>query len=724
MRCPECKSNIDKGAKFCPKCGKKIKNPKKKTYFSVWIFMGMIFILGAIAVKLHIARNEISKNDFNNYITYDDQFLEMEEKYLNDKGYIMKEDIPQLLDEVESIVKNGKNKGIIESYTRDNGNIFIKFSSGINYIFIPLEEDKLSNGEGGQILTVEPVENSFGVKKERLMTFIDKYYNKLEYTGSFTPVANANLIKKTFDGIYEYDDIALGIGSVSHKYSLKNNEVTIDSLKKWGKSKVVIFEGHGAYNSELHSCLVTGESFLGFEEFSKYKKDIKKKNIVLTSFPEIGETNIAYSPVRQYCVTSSFVDNYFEKMNDSLIFLGACLSAKDDVLAQALLNKGAAVVMGYNETTSMEYEMMTRSMFFYDLTRADEQNKYITVAEALDYAKKSIAPSDPWGGYNAELVCVSKNNIEEQYTLNGLRESNTNQGKSNVSFADQYYEQLVSTVGLADEHIETKIETIEDQGARTVCLAPATGNLGIIFKDIADFDGNGIDDLVVVKLNEYNGKITLNQSVYFFDAEGNYTETSKSNDDPIRGSCNYYFYKVGNYMVNIFKEDSSGDWIDGLRYEVIENNVQMHDDEIHIMSYDMDAPNNGESNGETLYIHKDYRYPDKVCYTVDDIDAYYAIYNKGFSLSSADDRCFESESEGCDYINSLLSELLGEKAGRIEPTSWDSRWEVNFFPNDSLPESYTILKINATPSYKTGEKTTESDVTIDAEFANSRSAGE
>ena len=106
MRCPECKSNIDKGAKFCPKCGKKIENPKKKTYFSVWIFMGMIFIFGAVAVKLHFGRNEsISKNDFNNYIAYDDQFLETEEKYLNDKGYVMKEDIPQLLDEVEIIIK-------------------------------------------------------------------------------------------------------------------------------------------------------------------------------------------------------------------------------------------------------------------------------------------------------------------------------------------------------------------------------------------------------------------------------------------------------------------------------------------------------------------------------------------------------------------------------------------------------------------------------------------
>lgn len=56
---------------------------------------------------------------------------------------------------------------------------------------------------------------------------------------------------------------------------------------KWNESKVIIFEGHGVYNSELLSWLVTGESFLGFKDFSKYKDDIKNNNIELTSFSKI-----------------------------------------------------------------------------------------------------------------------------------------------------------------------------------------------------------------------------------------------------------------------------------------------------------------------------------------------------------------------------------------------------------------------------------------------------
>ena len=293
-----------------------------------------------------------------------------------------------------------------------------------------------------------------------------------------------------------------------------------------------------------------------------------------------------------------------------------------------------------------------------------------------------------------------------------------NKEELNISFAERYYEQLVSTEGWADENIETKILTTEDQGASTVCLPPEKGKLGIIFKDIADFDKNGIDDLFVVMLSEYEGKVILKQSVYFFDTEGNYDVRDKSNHNPITGNCIFGFYKVGNYVVNVYKEDSSGDWIDGLRYAVIDNNVQMHDDEIHIMNYELNALNNGESDGEILYIHKDYRSPDSVCYTVDDVEGYYAVYNRGFTLSSVNDRCFESELEACDYINSLLSDILSVEVGKIEPTSWRDRWNTDFFPDDVLPESYTILKISANPSYKTGENTTESEIIIEREYVN------
>lgn len=109
------------------------------------------------------------------------------------------------------------------------------------------------------------------------------------------------------------------------------------------------------------------------------------------------------------------------------------------------------------------------------------------------------------------------------------------------------------------------------------------------------------------------------------------------------------------------------------------------------MSYDLDAPDNGEGIGEVLYIHKDFRYSGSVLYTIDDVDGYYAIYNRGFTLSSADDRCHAAENEACDYAYSVLNGLLDGKVGYLQPTTWEDRWrekkaseEVNAGYNEIL----------------------------------------
>lgn len=391
---------------------RRIINMKKK----ICLICFLIVVIGILSVIVYSRKNTgIREKDFNNYITYDDKILKKESEYFNENGYVEKDDIPQLLSDVENIIKSGIKDGTIEEYVRDsdNNNIYIKFSSGINYLFIPFEKDKLSNGESGKILTVEPNASTYAVNMSYLMTFIDKYANDFEYKGSFQPTANANLVKTNYRDMYEYND----------KYALKDKEITLDSLKKWGNNKIIIFEGHGGYNSKLHSCLSTGQSFFGFEDFSKYKEDIRTGNIVLSSFPQIGETGIPYSPVRKYLITSKFVENYFEEMDKSLIFLGACYSGKDDVLAKALLDKGADVVLGYTDTTSMEYEMMTRTMFFYALSYIGKENESYTVTQALNYAKNIVGLSDSFGKSDAKLVCFSKDKIEERYALDGIKET-------------------------------------------------------------------------------------------------------------------------------------------------------------------------------------------------------------------------------------------------------------------------------------------------------------
>ena len=87
-------------------------------------------------------------------------------------------------------------------------------------------------------------------------------------------------------------------------------------------------------------------------------------------------------------------------------------------------------------------------------------------------------------------------------------------------------------------------------------------------------------------------------------------------------------------------------------------------------------------------------------------------------LSSAENRCVASEEEGCDIINTLLSDMLDVNIGKMKPVAWDERWNDSFFPTDAPPESYVILKVDASPSYKTGETTTESEIVIRTEYVS------
>lgn len=465
MYCPECGKELREGARFCPKCGKKVKeipenirkatSPRKRNHFLLIVTLFVIIFFSSIGIagKVLLDKNKyenVSEEAFNDYITYDDHFLEIEAKYLNENGYVNSEDVIQLLEEIESAIHQGMDRGIIKSYSKENKNIHIQFTSGIQYIFIPYEEGTLSNGTGGKIMTIQPVKDSYGVRLTNFLTFIDKLYNKLDYMGSYLPDENANMIKKAFDNRYDFNTLAFDPYSFKPEFAFSNEDVTIDAMKKLNQYKIIIFEGHGGYTSEVHSALVTGETFLGFQEFSRYKDDIKSGNIILSSFPTIGESNAVYSPVRNFCVTSKFFDTYLGEFDDSLIFLGACFSAKDKVLAQSLINKGASVVLGYSESTSMEYEMMTRTMFFYSMTCTYE-GEYLTVEQALNYAKNQIGWKDPWGGKNAELVCLSKDSLEKVYTLDGIRQDIESDDKLVVPITEPDTDQDTSDVLEDDE---------------------------------------------------------------------------------------------------------------------------------------------------------------------------------------------------------------------------------------------------------------------------------
>lgn len=388
---------------------------KAKKKIIVVVLLSIIVILGVtfIAFLFQLNINSINENDYNVYIASEERLMEIEKGYLNDNGFVPKEDVPALINEVEIEVKNQLNNGRIQEYNRDTNNIYIKYKSGIEYVFVPHEENALASGEDNNIITLEPNQDDYSVGISRLKAWIDKKFNNLAYQGSYSVPANAKLISDKYPDKFTYNENPMPDYNTmmdDEFSSFTNSRVTVERLKRIGDYKVVIFEGHGNNNESTHSIIFTGESFIGWKDFSKYKEDIARGEVILSSFPTIG--NVPYSVVRTYGVTSKFFERHISKMANTLVFLGSCRSGKDRVLADTFLSKGASAVLGFDESVSMEFEMIARSMFFYNLTNED-----ISVVEAYNRTVNRIGRDNELE--HAGLVYFDKDYSASNYTLSG-----------------------------------------------------------------------------------------------------------------------------------------------------------------------------------------------------------------------------------------------------------------------------------------------------------------
>ncbi len=401
---------------------------------SIVVLSGILFA----AYLFQLSPNSINENDYNGYIASEEKLMEIERGYLNDEGFVPKEDVSALINEVEIEVKNQLNNGKIQEYNRDTNNIYIKYQSGIEYVFIPHEENTLALGEDNNIITLEPNQDDYSVGISRFKAWIDKKYNNLAYQGSYSVPANAKLISDKYPDKFTYNENPMPDYNTmmdDEFSSFTNSRVTVERLKRIGDYKVVIFEGHGNNNESIHSILFSGESFIGWKDFSKYKDDIARGEVILSSFPTIG--NVPYSVVRTYGVTSKFFERHINKMDNTLIFLGSCRSGKDRVLADTFLSKGASAVLGFDETVSMEFEMIARSMFFYNLTNED-----ISVVDAYNRTVNRIGRDNELE--HAGLVYFDKDYSASNYTLSGNKPtSNKNEELSTSSYNTTEYDDAI-----------------------------------------------------------------------------------------------------------------------------------------------------------------------------------------------------------------------------------------------------------------------------------------
>ena len=281
--------------------------------------------------------------------------------YLNEDGYIVSEQRIALLDSLEKQLESNANAGNIRFYNRNENSIYIKLTSGIGLLYEPPIFGTASgiNLDGPQVMFFEP-HSDIDCDLEDMLS------------GNEAPV-----IKET--------------AKFSGASTLTGSEVTLESIKNIPSDTVVFWNGHGSYDERLHSCLALGEevdvlSFALKDLWSQQYKDFICDRIILG----------AADNKNCWLITSKYIEEYCSDFSNNIFLLASCYSAKDEVLVNSLINKGAATVIGFDDSVATKYALEFCVEVLYSMT--DEFNSdasdYCTVSEAFDLAKSIRGDSD------------------------------------------------------------------------------------------------------------------------------------------------------------------------------------------------------------------------------------------------------------------------------------------------------------------------------------------
>lgn len=275
--------------------------------------------------------------------------------YSNGNDYFTEgnvENIDLALDATEVKIQEWYLQGKISEYNRDEYSVYFKDAiSGIPMIYSPF------------------IEGTKGAGDETTIT-------------AFYPYASDGMaMDATQSAIYmldtEFDHI-----SFNTKDQYSDGAVTPDKfVSSLGKNQVIFWDGHGGYNSKVHSYLVTGKRTNDFYELFHYD-DFQNDRILLA-----GGDRIA--------ITSKYIDKYCGDLSGSFIFVSSCHSIQDTTLAASFLNKGASVYCGFTETVYIIYERAIIKEFFTNMTRVNpDSGKYYTVMESLQRTVPYVSYTD------------------------------------------------------------------------------------------------------------------------------------------------------------------------------------------------------------------------------------------------------------------------------------------------------------------------------------------
>lgn len=338
---------------------------------------------GKITVGIYSAPTANSKKKVEKAAT---KFSNIRKKYQTGNGTVSPQNKSKAISEATAYAKQLIKNGDAIYYEANTSSVTCKMSSGLTIVYQVDQKgyDSIGDNVSMKIVTMQPYRNSYEASYE---TYMQKA-----------------------------DDAARAIATEFNNYSFSENldesAVSLEKIKNIGANQVIIWHGHGGYDKKNHSFLCTGEKF----DWNKWLYDVGY-------WWDCVQDRIIQSSDGRTIITSKFINKYCKNMNNSLIYLAACQSGKDNTLASAFLNKGAKAVIANSETIYTKYNLTMENAVLTNMTKINSTTKnYYTLSEALALAKQTYGNNDGSANHAYPIIFGGSN-------ANNYRFGEAKQGK-------------------------------------------------------------------------------------------------------------------------------------------------------------------------------------------------------------------------------------------------------------------------------------------------------
>lgn len=334
----------------------------------------------------------------------------------SDGGYVPQSNVEAALEAVEAYL-GGVNADCVERFAREDGCVWVNFKNGMHFVYVPNVRGVLAGSGECDVVTVLPFHTpSLYAEAVNPSTPVKPgEKTPAQYRAEF----NAVKIKATdYEKNGFVDALAAYIGSNLDACKVKNtfhdDDVTVDVMKGFGKNEVVLYEGHGVFDSVVGSTLMFNANVSGSYKRASEIAD-NENNPWRYFFWPLFLSDQVFSPAdrrlvddfrnkrlvmvnQNAAVTGSFVDYYYStgSLEGAFIYLGACESLKDcdpangfsgKGLAQAFSEKGA-VLVGNRENAEIAYQVLFRDRLIYNMVAGK------SLAEAFNAAVLELGDHD------------------------------------------------------------------------------------------------------------------------------------------------------------------------------------------------------------------------------------------------------------------------------------------------------------------------------------------